>query len=287
MIEEFFDLRIATIGPGERSPPDAHLVRMEDPPEPEIRRRTRAGWFFKPCFVTYVIPVPESLEEYVHRSFRSRARNKPRKLLREVPRRYRLSVGRNGEGIREFRDLYLRTVVGRPRGKDRLAEHTPGFARGWLGFYLFRRREMVAGVLVQVTHGHLSIAYGAFDPAHRDLDLEHFLILQVLQQSIELRNAVMSLGMDTNRYGHHLSLHLPAYKLRLGFLPMAFDPAGRELIRVQSLKVFDRGLFFYSYDGEGMAGNLFPRGKVDVRPFRHPTAPPIRVHDQPSLRGEG
>jgi hypothetical protein len=277
-LEEFFDLRIATIEPGEEPPADAHVVRIEEPSRKEIATRTGEGWFYKPCYVTYVHRVPPLIEEYIRSAFRAGTRNKPRKLLREVPKRYRLVVEENGGGIEAFAELYRRTIVAQPRGKDRLAEHGEGFGRGWCGLYLFDGAAMVAGVLVNELPGHLSVAYGAFDPAHRKLDLEHYLILWAMQRCIDRGCSVLSLGMDTNRYGHHLPLGLPAYKLRIGFTPMAYEPAGREIVRFQRFDVFERGLFFYSYEGRRLVGDLFVRGEPDLRPYRHHNAPEIRVH---------
>jgi hypothetical protein len=120
------------------------------------------------------------------------------------------------------------------------------------------------------------VAYGAFDPEHRGLDLEHYLIMQVIERCVKRRVPALSLGMDTNRYGHHLAIGLPAYKLRIGFTPLPWEPAGRELLRIQNFDRFERGLFFYSYDGRGLVGNLFTREEPDLRPYRHHNAPDIR-----------
>jgi hypothetical protein len=127
---------------------------------------------------------------------------------------------------------------------------------------------------------HLSVAYGAFDPERRRaLDLEHFLLMQVMQRSIEMRYRAMSLGMDTNRYGHHLSLHLPAYKLRIGFTPLAHEPGGREVTLFRRFEPFEEGLFFYAYDGNGgLIGHYFARGEPDLRPLTHHNAPPVVAH---------
>jgi hypothetical protein len=129
---------------------------------------------------------------------------------------------------------------------------------------------------------HLSVAYGAFDPEHRrKLDLEHFLLMQVMRESAARRFRTMSLGIDTNRYGHHLSLGVAAYKLRIGFTPMAYEPGGRELALFRRFEPFEEGLFFYAYAGRGLEANLFSRGEPDARPYRHDTAPPLRVHAIP------
>jgi hypothetical protein len=48
-------------------------------------------------------------------------------------------------------------------------------------------------------------------------------------------------------------------------------------VRVQDFDRFEKGLFFYSYDGPGLVGNLFTRGEPDLRPYRHHPAPPVRV----------
>ena len=276
--EDFFDLRIATLGPGEEPPPGAHLARIEEPSRGEVERRAGEGWFYKPRYVTYVIDLPDTLEAYIEGSFRSGTRNKPRKLLRDVPERYRLAVDEEGAQAAAFRDLYRRVIVGRPRGRDRVGEHEGGFGPGWIGFHLFDGASMVAGVMVHALRHHLSIAYGAFDPAHRKLDLEHFLIMQVMRRCMERRVATLSLGMDTNRYGHHLPLGLAAYKLRIGFTPLPWEPAGREVAAFQSFDVFEKGLFFYGFEGRGLAGHLFTRGEPDLRPYAHHNAPPLRVH---------
>ena len=280
--EEFFDLRIATVGPGEPPPADAHLARVLEPSRREIDARISAGWFFKPCYVTYVLRVPESLDAYIQSSFRSGTRNKPRRLLRDVPSRYRLDVQPGGRGVEAFRDLYRRTIVARPRGRDRVGEHDEGFGDGWVGFYLFDGAALVAGILVHELRDHLSVAYGAFDPAHRELDLEHYLIMQAIDRCVKKRVPALSLGMDTNRYGHHLPIGLPAYKLRIGFTPLPWEPAGREVATFQSFELFEKGLFFYSYEGRGIVGNLFTREEPDLRPFHHHNAPPIRTHRIPS-----
>jgi hypothetical protein len=277
-LEQFFDLAIAVLDPDEEPPPGAHWLRIEDPPRREVERKVAEGWFYKPCFVTWVLEVPGSLEAYIEGSFRTGTRNKPRKLLRDVPRRYRLEADEGTRRIAEFTELYRRTIVARPRGKDRVAEHEDGFGAGWTGLYLSEGGRMVAGILVHEMARHLSVAYGGFDPEHRELDLEHYLIMQVIERAAGRQMPSVSLGMDTNRYGHHLPLGLPAYKLRIGFTPMAYEPAGRELARLSSFEPFEEGLFFFGYEGRGIAGHLFTRREPDLRPFAHHTAPPVRHH---------
>jgi len=282
--EEFFDLSIATVSPGEDPPPDAHVARVLEPTRREIEARAGGGWYYKPCYVTYVLRVPPSLDDYIQESFRSGTRNKPRRLLRDVPARYRLAVeplGRAGPAVEEFKELYRRTIVARPRGRDRVGEHEEGFGAGWVGFFLRDGAALVAGILVHELRDHLSVAYGAFDPAHRDLDLEHYLIMQAIERCARRRVPALSLGMDTNRYGHHLPMGLPAYKLRIGFTPLPWEPAGRELVKFQRFDLFEKGLFFYSYEGRGIVGNLFTREEPDLRPFRHHNAPEIRTHRIP------
>ncbi len=274
--EDFFDLGIATIDPGEEPPGEADWVRIEEPSRAEVARRGAEGWFHKPCYVSYVLRVPGSLEDYVAGAFRAGTRNKPRKVLRDVPLRYRLEVDPEGRRFEAFAGLYRRTIVARPRGRDRVSEHED-FGAGWTGFHLFDGERLVAGILVHAVRDHHSVGYGAFDPAHRGLDLEHFLIMKAIERCAAQRVPWLTLGMDTNRYGHHLPLGLPAYKLRIGFAPVPCEPAGRELVKVQRFDRFEEGLFFYSFEGSGLAGNLFTRGEPDLRPFRHHTAPPVRT----------
>ena len=83
---------------------------------------------------------------------------------------------------------------------------------------------------------------------------------------------------SVEQHGHHLPLRLPAYKLRIGFTPIAWEPSGRELVRLQRLNVFEEGLFFYAYGKEGPEGHYFSRGEADLRPFRHHVTPPLHTH---------
>jgi hypothetical protein len=276
-LEDFFDLRIATLAPGEAPPPDAHLLRIEDPDERDVPRWEEQGWFHKPCSVTYALETPPTLEAYIERAFKAGARGKPRALLREVPRRYRLEIRDGADGVEEFSALYRRAIVSRSRGKDRLGERAGGFGPDWRGFYLFEGTRLAAGVLVRALRRRLSVSYGAVDADHRELDLEHFLIMQAIARAAAEGFPFVSLGRDTNRYGHHLPLGLPAYKLRLGFTPSAYAPAGRELLRVRRFDVFEKGLFFYSYRGGALEGNLFARGEADPRPYERPSAPRVRT----------
>lgn len=281
--EDFFDLSIATVRPGGTPPAQAHWVRIADPPSAVARRLAAEGWFYKPCYVTWVLRIPASLDAYILQSFRAGTRNKPRRLLRDVPARYRWAVDESGAGFRAFVDLYRRTIASRPRGRDRVSEHHPeGFdPREWLGLYVYEGEAMVAGILVHRMRDHLSVAYGGFDPAHRELDLEHFLIMKAIERCAEGGVPYLSLGMDTNRYGHHLPLGLPAYKLRIGFTPLPWEPSGRELARIQRFDVFEDGLFFFGYGSPGLVGHLFSRGEPDLRPFRHHNAPPVETHPIP------
>jgi len=275
-VEDFFDLRVATLEPGETPPADAHVARFEEPSADLIVALAHEGWFYKPRYVTYVLERPASLEAYIESAFRAGSRGGPRRLLREVPRRYRFEVREGGRGVDEFLALYKRSIAARPLGRDRIAERETVFGPKWTGFYLYDESDLIAGIMVRALSDRLSAAYGAFDPSRRGLDVEHFLLMQAIQRCIDVGAPRLSLGRDTNLYGHHLPLGLAAYKLRLGFKPLAYERSGRELVKIRSFAPFRDGAFFYGYaDGE-LEGNLFTRGEADPRPFSHHGEPPVR-----------
>jgi hypothetical protein len=110
--EEFFDLMIATVGPGEPARPMPTWRQLE-PSRREIDARA-AGRVVLHRYVTYVLRA-ESLDAYIQESFRSGTRNKPR-LLRDVPARTGWTSGRAVEVPRPLR----RRIVARPRGRDRV-----------------------------------------------------------------------------------------------------------------------------------------------------------------------
>lgn len=262
-VEEFFELRIATVAPDETPPAGAHMARCESP---------RDGWFEIPAKVRYVAPVPRSLDAAL-------ASRRVRANFRRVQARFALVVDDTGDRFAHFRELYLRTVVARPRGVDRLGPRESLDGR-WTGLHLYDRDRLAGGILLQRVGRHYSVSYGAFDPGRSaKLDLEHALILHAMQRSIDAGFRTMSLGVDTNRYGHHLSLGLPAYKWRIGFRAEPYPPGGREFIKPLRLDPFDRGLFFYAFGDDGLAGHLFPRGPQRAADWRHALAPPMHVHD--------
>lgn len=274
-LEQFFDLTIATVVPGETPPAEAHWVRIAEPSGRLVEELGRQGWFHKPCTVTYVARVAPSAEAYIARAFRRGKRGRPRRLLREVPRRFREELDPEGRCFPQFEELYRRTIVAKPRGKDRLAEHREGFGPGCLGFYLHDGAQLAAGILAFEDGDGLSVGYGAFDPAHRAEELELYLLMRAMREAHRRGCRVMALGMDTNRYGHHLTLGLAPYKLGLGFIPL--PAAGTELVKIQRRDVFEEGLFFWGFDGGGgLAGHLF--GPADPRPFRRAGAPPVHHH---------
>jgi hypothetical protein len=278
LLERCADLRIAALAPGEEPPPGVQWARVPAPPEAEIRARLADGWFLVPARVTYVLDTPVSLEAHLD-AFRPGARRKHRRLLREVPARFRFEVDRDGRRLGAFRALYRRTLLSRPLGCD----HLPPDERlraGWTGLHLFDGEDLVAGVLVKSRPERCSVAYGAFDPVRRrGLDLEHYLILRAIERAGASGRPRVSRGMDTNRYGHHLSLGLVPYKLRLGFRPLPWEPSGRELVKPLDLVPFVPGLFFYSYGDAGeLRGELFGGEEVDLRAWGHPGCPPMRRH---------
>ncbi len=67
------------------------------------------------------------------------------------------------------------------------------------------------------------------------------------------------------------------YKLRIGFTPTAFEPAGRELVKVRAFDVFENGLFFYSYHQDWLMGQFFHREEPDLRPWLHHQGPDIHT----------
>lgn len=274
-LERFFDLTIATVAPGEAPPTEAHWVRIAEPTARLAADLGRDGWFHKPCYVTYVAPVAPSPEAYIAHAFRRGKRGRPRRLLREVPRRFREELDPEGRHFPEFEELYRRTIVAKPRGKDRLAEHREGVGPGVLGLYLYDGPRLAAGILAFEEDDVLSVGYGAFDPAHRAEELELYLLMRAMQEARRRGRRILALGMDTNRYGHHLALGLAPYKLGLGFIPL--PASGTELVKIQRHELFEEGLFFWSFDrAGGLAGHLF--GPADPRPFRRGGSPPVYHH---------
>ena len=265
-VEQLFDLTIATVAADETPPPGAHLLRIPFPDAP----LDPEGWFEIPTRVTYVAPVnpPRNADK----DRRARA------LRRKVDARYRFVEDASGDRFEEFRGLYLRTVAGLPRGIDRLGP-VARLEGKWSGLYLLDGDAIAGGILLQRVGRHLSVSYGAFDPLHaRKVDLEHDLILRARERSAALGFKELSLGVDTNRYGHHLSLGLPPYKWRIGFRAEAYRPAGREWIKPLRFEPFEEGLFFYAFGEKGLVGHLFAPRSSGAKAWRHSQAPPIVIH---------
>ncbi len=272
-LESFLDLCIATVEPGEAPPPGAHLLRSVIPPAPGER------WHHAPAQVTYRVPVRPTIDAHLEAAFDGAGRREARRLLRRVPERFRYELDPRVEGFERFRELYRRSLLSRPRGIDRMGERG-GLEGRWAGLWLLDGEHLAAGVLLQRVGRHYSVSYGAFDRERSaGLDLEHYLILKALEISAAAGFRELSLGVDTNRYGHHLAIGLPAYKWRLGFRAEPYPPGGEHWIRPVSLDPFKGGFFFYAFGPEGLEGRLYPKPGLDPRPWRHAAAPPMERLD--------
>jgi hypothetical protein len=275
IVDTFLNLRTATLQHDETPPPEADWAVIPDPPADLVEVRKAEGWFHVPKAVTYRRRTPSSIDEYLA-AFRSHARRNIRTLMRKIHDRYEL---RRIQGVPhpDFGPLYSRMIAALPLGVDRVAERGVLADRRWIGLYLFEGSTLAAGVLCRRFRHHLSVAYGAFDPDRRGLDLEHGLIIETMNLAVEIGKPEVSLGQDTNRYGHHLSLKLPAYKLRIGFAPRANERIQRLLIKPLRFDRFPDGLFFYGFGDDDLIGHLF-QSEPDPTPFQHPTAPRIESH---------
>jgi hypothetical protein len=246
------------------------LIYIEDPGPRDLERRTQAdGFYLAPNQVIWTRPLM-SAQDYMA-SLNSEQRRRMKGKLKTSQERVRSELGPLTEAdFAEWYALYDSEVVGRERGR-RVIESTWAAEKGSelqryqrLFFRDNESGELLGGVILKVEQktGQLQAPYGAYKHEARDFNLS----IRAFAESMDIGTARglkrLSYGMDTNLYGHHLSIGLMEYKSSLGFTPA--PSRHRRFIKVLNPDKLNRDYFTFVYGQTGqLEGHHFadtPRG---------------------------
>lgn len=246
-----------------------------------------AGFVEVPAKIGYVIELPRTLgtdatfdEAYLAR-FSGETKRRSRRDLRRLQALVdagTLSVtfdqGRDRHDFERFLKLYEREMGNKSRGWTPLSNaiHEQGgsltryLRNGRLGVFLKRGDEVIAGIIASRGRTGYSIDYQASDTALRGEipEMSRFLVTRLLKRGFTEGDREASFGVDSNLYGHHLSVGLLRSKSQLGFRPSLIK-SERRFVKVVDPTPLGDPFFHYSVGASGrLTSNVY---------FRKPPTP--------------
>ncbi len=284
-IETLFDLKIATFD--SRAPVKeiiqaekndlVHVIKVVQPDKTQINELCQIGYFLKPTMVGYYLSIPQRqdgetvdvaferyYEQFTSKSGKKR-KNRFKKIISIIEdeiKHQNISIVENDENvIGEFLELYVREMDAKERGQKHLLTQIQNSGlspfefmkkTGRTGIYLRQGKDIVAGVIIQKLFNVYSISFLAIDSQFRktyhNYNVGFFLLREVIKKSMEKGHSRLLHGVDTNLYGHHLSIGLMLAKKRYGFLPHPIRET--ELMKITQFSVFKFPIFFYNLNAE-------------------------------------
>lgn len=285
----FIGFNEARFGPGEYAPSyemalrdlGADIVIIENPEAQDLEVLTKdLDFHHKPEKIMWRRKV-ETSEDYMaglNSKHRTRIKSKLKASESSTPELETMTM----EDYREWYPLYEKEVVGKEKGR-RAIDADWSQRKNDLSTYrklFFRDPEtgaIIGGAILHLDKKKQSvtIAYAAYDGNHRDKELSVRTFFAAMEFARLNGYTTISYGMDTNFYGHHLSLGLMEYKAGLGFTPIAGKD--KQLVKILNPEKLDEEYYFFTLkDGEKLTGHYFsdePHGLSTPKNMENVTYP--------------
>lgn len=233
----------------------ADIIIIHNPSIEDRQTVTSAdGYFFKPEKINWRIDVNtfdtylESLNAKRRSNLKSRLGKSEFALIESGPL--------TKADFAEWYKVYDSEVAGKERGR-RVIEHTWASNKKSLAEYkkIFFRdpetKELLGGAILKISAASkkLTIAYAAYKPQGRELGLSYRTFKEAFEFASNNHLNTLSYGMDSNLYGHYLSVGLYEYKSSLGFTPHAAK--SDQLVKVLNPSQLNNNYAFMAYDQNG------------------------------------
>jgi hypothetical protein len=260
-----------------------HVLAIEAVSGEEGRQLQSQGFIEVPSKIGYQLTLPETvlpgetfLSSYLAR-FSSETRRKQRRAyalmedgITAGTLSYRVDRGHDRPLLQSFLDLYQsemgRKTLGWTPLLAAIAKHGGGLTQyiraDRTGIFLCRENRVIAGLIASRGRHGYSIDYQTSDSTLRDEipEMSRYLITKLLEQSYREGYREVSFGVDTNLYGHHLSIGLLRSKIQMGFVPIQVSSPSR-LIKFIDRSALDPEFFHFGINLRGeLTGYLYGEG---------------------------
>ncbi len=234
-------------------------------------------FIYRPLKITYVIDVVD-IDTYLKSLTRKRRKwiYRARRAFEdfELIKEEKIS----DELFLEWFKIYKENIKGMNIGVERISENKFREKKNMAGIFLKKGRKMMGGVLLTKKKDSISISFIASKQEFFRENINEFLYFSVILFAKELNYSKVEMGIESNLYGHHLSLGLYLFKKSFGFRVEPKEKYGRVLTKIVNFDKFN-DVFMVGFD-DGLVGYLFRKSKdIDTERFKADFLKEVKVID--------
>jgi hypothetical protein len=241
-------------------------------------RLTELGFFEAPIKITWRRNV-ESIKDYIKSVKKGRDIKRGLNLIEEGKRysdvEFKIDRGLTNDDWYQkwFRDFYVTKLGEKPRPRFNLQEKPSGHT----GFYAFKGNDLVGGRLVKDIGDRFSASFSVFNKRPRYLN--DIAYAKMMEEAVRTGKREVSLGVDINFYGYHLSIGTMRSKVLFGFEPYYYPQAGKNFFRVLKTSKFNNPFMFFSFlnNTDSLINNIFLRQGIFFDKSDYTTSNGVRM----------
>lgn len=202
--------------------------------------------FFEcPVKITWRRPV-EPIDQYIKSVRKGRDMKRGINLMQPGGRyervRFEVDPGlQRDDWFQQFDEFYKEKIGAKEKGRITMDEKPTGHT----GFYAFKNGDFLGGRLVKDLGPRFSASFSVFERDPKYLD--DVAYVKMMEEAIKQGKKEVSLGVDVNFYGYHLSIGLLKSKMSFGFNPYYYNQAGKNLFTVIDHRRFSKPYLFFSF----------------------------------------
>lgn len=246
---------------------DEEILEIENFSKEDIGELEKEGFFYMPNYISYFRET-DSVENILA----SLSKNKRKKIKKGMKEMERFEIIKENEITTEtFKKWYklYKSCINEKGEKGILVIN-----KDWvynkrdyhqkLGIFLEENGKIIAGLLTrslketEFLPRRLSISFSTIHKDYKNLGLNDYLNLLLIEYAKDQGYDYITRGMDTNLYGKHLSIGIPIFKTALGYEIIPVKNKPKILIKFNNLNSFNEKIFFLSFskDSNKLTGNL-------------------------------
>jgi len=256
---------------GEMETQNVDIVSVKDFNNIEQQELQHKGFIFSPEKLLWELKLPKSADRYLGSIKKGGFMRRRDRWLKNRGIKFVIDEKlRDEKLLQKWYNLYKKSMETKQRGKEHITWNDLQNKKHLTAIYAVENNDVLGGILMAenkyspITGHYSSAGYGTFSRKYPGIS--DVLYLRMVERSIEKGVDVLTLGMDTNFYGYHLSPGLYRYKRRTGFIPRPLKIKKYHLLKVLNPEHFDNPYMFIETNPmHNLAvNNVFIRNGEDI-----------------------
>lgn len=249
---------------------DEEIIEIDNFSDDDIFNSKTEGFLYIPNYIQYM-RRSASFDEILSEMSKNKIK-KIKKGKKEIER-FKILIEENltKNSFEDFYKLYLKRVDEKENGIVSCREN-------WfeidiekskkIGIFVYDCEKLIAGIVArsfnagEILPRRMSISYSALDSEYRNLGINDYLNVLMIDLVNKLGFEYVFRGMDTNLYGKHLNVGIPVFKRSFGYKIVENKLKPRVLIKFNNLENFSDEIKFFSFDeSENLVENIIENEK--------------------------